>query len=78
MSYWQQLALETTDDILAHVELAKYLEWHVEDLSLAAGWTRAALAQVESWPAGMQRDDTLAELSHRVARLERKINARAS
>jgi uncharacterized protein YprB with RNaseH-like and TPR domain len=77
LGYWQQLALETTDDVLAHVELAKYLEWHVEDLSLAAGWTRAALAQVERWPAGMQRDDTLAELRHRLARLERKINARA-
>jgi uncharacterized protein YprB with RNaseH-like and TPR domain len=73
--YWQQLALETADDVLAHVELAKYFEWHVEDLSLAAGWTRAALAQVEGWPAGMRRDDALAELRHRLARLDRKRNA---
>ncbi|HUX75236.1 MAG TPA: ribonuclease H-like domain-containing protein [Anaerolineae bacterium] len=70
---WQQLALESADDVLAHVELAKYFEWHVGDLSLAAGWTRAALAQVETWPAGMRRDTEQAELRHRLARLERKL-----
>ncbi|MBL7064159.1 MAG: ribonuclease H-like domain-containing protein [Anaerolineae bacterium] len=72
---WQQLALETRDDALAHVELAKYFEWHVGDLALAAGWTRTALAQVENWPTGTRRDDALAELRHRLARLERKIDA---
>jgi len=74
LAYWQQLALETADDVLAHVELAKYFEWHVEDLSLAAGWTRAALAQVEHWPAGEHRAVILAGLRHRLARLERKIS----
>jgi uncharacterized protein YprB with RNaseH-like and TPR domain len=72
-AYWQQLALESTDDVLAHVELAKHFEWHARNLPLAAGWTRAALAQVESWPAGMYRDDTLDELRHRLERLERKM-----
>ena len=71
---WQQLALETKDDALAHIELAKYFEWHVGDLALAAGWTRAALAQVEDWPTGIRRDDALAELRHRLARLERKTS----
>ncbi len=71
--YWQQLALEARDDVLAHVELAKYFEWHVGNLSLAAGWTRAALARVENWPAGTRRDVALAELYHRLARLERKM-----
>ena len=71
-TYWQQLALEATDDVLAHVELAKYFEWHVENLSLAAGWTRAALAQVEQWPAGDRRHVALADLRHRLGRLERK------
>lgn len=70
--YWQQLALEVTGDILPHVELAKYFEWHAADLRLAAGWTRLALAQVERWPSGTRRDATLAELHHRLARLERK------
>jgi len=71
---WQQLALESADDVLAHVELAKYFEWHVGNLSLAVGWTRAALAQVETWPAGMRRDAEQAELRHRLARLERKMD----
>jgi tetratricopeptide (TPR) repeat protein len=71
---WQQLALENVDDVLAHVELAKYFEWHVGDLSLAAGWTQAAIARVENWPAGVDRGLTLAELRHRLARLERKRN----
>ena len=72
-AFWQQLALESAGDILAHVELAKHLEWHAGKLALAAGWTRAALAQVECWPRGMSRDVALAELRHRLARLERKL-----
>jgi len=71
--YWQQLALETRGRILAHVELAKYFEWHAQNLSLAAGWTREALAQVKNWPAGTRRETTLAELRHRLSRLERKL-----
>jgi len=71
-AFWQQLALESAGDILAHVELAKHLEWHAGKLALAAGWTQAALAQVERWPRGMGRDAALAELRHRLARLERK------
>lgn len=71
-AYWQQLALEAADDTLAHVELAKYFEWDVENLPLAAGWTRAALALVEGWPAGLRRDDALDELRHRLERLGRK------
>ncbi|HDQ71659.1 MAG TPA: hypothetical protein ENN19_06125 [Chloroflexi bacterium] len=73
--YWQQLALESRDDVGAHVELAKHFEWHVENLALAAGWTRAALAQVSTWPPGLRRDTTEAELVHRLERLERKTAA---
>lgn len=70
--FWQQLALESADEVVAHVELAKYLEWYVGDFVLAAGWTQAALARVEAWPAGPHRDAVQAELHHRLARLERK------
>ena len=73
-AYWQQLALERSDDILAHIELAKYYEWHVGDFSLAAGWTRAAISQVKKWPRGIRHDAALAELHHRLARLERKMS----
>jgi uncharacterized protein YprB with RNaseH-like and TPR domain len=72
-AYWEQLALETPDDILGWVEVAKYLEWHARDLDLAAGWTRAALAQVEGWPGDQYRSATLDELQHRLARIDRKI-----
>lgn len=75
--FWQQLALETADDVTAHVELAKYFEWHVGDLALAAGWTQAALARVETWPAGPYRDAVQADLRHRLARLERKIKPKS-
>jgi hypothetical protein len=71
-AYWQQLALESTDDVQAHIELAKYFEWHAEDLALAHRWTQAALARVETWPSGMHRETLRAELRHRSARLERK------
>ena len=79
MAYWQQLALESSDSpladtVLAHVELAKHFEWHQVDLALAAGWTRAAITVVKHWPAGLLREDTLAELHHRLARLARKMD----
>jgi uncharacterized protein YprB with RNaseH-like and TPR domain len=70
---WQQLAVESTGDVLPYVELAKYFEWHAENPLLAAGWTRAALALVEHWPAGLRREDALADLRHRLERLERKM-----
>jgi len=79
-AYWQQLALESwgrADDVLAPVELAKYFEWHVEDLARAADWTRAALESVHTWPAGVRRDERLAQLRHRLSRLERKMGAAA-
>ncbi len=72
LAYWQQWALEAPDDVRPHVELAKYFEWHTGDLSLASGWTQAALRQAEAWPAGTRRNIVLAELRHRLARLERK------
>jgi uncharacterized protein YprB with RNaseH-like and TPR domain len=72
-AYWQQLALETPDDILGWVEVAKHLEWHVRNLDLAAGWTQVALTQVEGWPGGQYRSVTLDELRHRLARIDRKI-----
>ena len=72
---WQQLALESDHqaDVLAYVELAKYLEWYVEDLARAAAWTEAALRKVSTWTAGKRRDETRAELCHRLSRLERKM-----
>jgi hypothetical protein len=75
-AYWQQLALEANDQaggVVAHVELAKYFEWTVRDLARAADWTKAALRQVEAVAPGPYRDARLADLHHRLSRLERKM-----
>ncbi len=69
---WQQLAVTSFDDVSAHVELAKYYEWHDVKLSLALHWTTQALSLVEGWePARLEI--VLEELLHRRARLERKL-----
>jgi hypothetical protein len=78
-AFWQQLALESAEDaggVLAHVELAKYFEWTVGDLARAAAWTRAALRRVEAGAPGPHRDGKLADLRHRLSRLERKMAER--
>ncbi len=75
-AYWQQLALESGgqgDGVLACVELAKYFEWYVESAAHAAAWTRFALEGVRGWSAGEQRARKLAQLRHRLSRLERKM-----
>jgi hypothetical protein len=74
---WQQLALESTEEtggVLAHVELAKYFEWYLEDLVRAAGWTRMALRNVGGRRSSLRRDDRRDELRHRLSRLERKLD----
>jgi hypothetical protein len=69
---------DSDGSVLAHVELAKYFEWHVRDLSLASRWTRAAVRLAEGWPRGLKRDAWLAELHHRLERLERKTASAGS
>jgi tetratricopeptide (TPR) repeat protein len=69
---WQQLAVTSFDDVSAHVELAKYYEWHDVQLGVALHWTTQALSLAHGLnPANI--DVILAELTHRRARLERKI-----
>ena len=57
-------------EIYACVELAKHYEWHVGDLPAAAVMTRQALVLLEN------TSPTLAELAHRLRRLERKMARR--
>ena len=70
--YWEQLAAEENTDITSCVELAKYFEWRAGDYVRAAEWARKAMVRAETWAGGTARDEALAELSHRLARLERK------
>jgi hypothetical protein len=72
--YWQQIAATTFDNVGAHIELAKFYEWHEPNLATAISWTEQALALSQSWSlpraAHMQ-----AELEHRLARLQGKLSS---
>ncbi len=77
LPWWRRLA-ETAGAVYACEELAKHYEWQDEDLAQALVWTERGLALVSGWPAGPRRRDTLTELEHRKARLERKLTAAES
>lgn len=62
--------------VYAHVELAKHYEWHTGDLPAAAVVTRQAMALLESASPDQRTQRTLAELAHRLRRLERKMARR--
>ena len=67
---WLQIAHTTTSEVAAHVELAKYYEWHEIDLAKALHWTTDALSILDTRDV-VQFD----ELKHRYNRLTRKIQA---
>jgi hypothetical protein len=70
---WEEwISSVSGDDLTPYVELAKHHEWHTGDLAAARGWAAWALRSAEGWPPGSARDGTLAELRHRLERLERK------
>ena len=71
LPWWQQLA-ETDGAVYACEELAKHYEWHDLDLGQAIAWTQRGIALTKSWPRGAKRRDALADLKHRLKRLERK------
>lgn len=72
--FWQQLAATSFTTVEAHVELAKYYEWHQEDLRAALYWTEQGLALAESWGEAHARM-VQGELAHRQERLKRKLQA---
>jgi hypothetical protein len=61
------------DDLTPYIELAKHHEWHTLDLAAARGWAAWALRIAEGWPPGFARTEALADLRHRLARVERKL-----
>ncbi len=68
---WQQIAATSFDDVSAHIELAKYYEWHEKDTTQAIYWTEQAIRLAQSWrPA--QAALVRPELEHRLARLKSK------
>ena len=70
---WQQIAATTFEDVTAHLELAKYYEWQVQELRQAIFWTEQALNLINN--GGRQRtyNPVRDELEHRLARLQRKL-----
>jgi uncharacterized protein YprB with RNaseH-like and TPR domain len=72
---WIEWAMVDDKNVEAHVELAKFYEWHEMELEKALAWTKQGLETVTRWPRGLRRSEAQAELNHRRARLERKIGS---
>lgn len=71
---WEEwVSTVTGEDLTPYVELAKHHEWHTRNLPAARGWAAWALKIAERWPPGLVRDDLVAQLSRRLARIERKL-----
>lgn len=77
---WRTWSEEASPDgrLTPFVELAKHHEWHVVDLPLALTWTQQAIERAEAWPPSSRRSRALAELQHRLKRLQRKLAQMAS
>lgn len=69
---WQQLAVISMDGVDAHIELAKFYEWHEVDLLAAIQWTEQALALVEKRRPSSSLFLRRGELKHRLERLQQK------
>ena len=70
--FWQQWAATSFEEIDAHLELAKFYEWHEKDLKTAERWTLEALSLVNTWSEA-RAELVRPELAHRLARLQRKL-----
>ena len=70
---WQQIAATSFEDVTAHLELAKYYEWQTQELPQAIFWTEQALNLVASGGRRRAYDPVRDELTHRLARLQRKL-----
>jgi uncharacterized protein YprB with RNaseH-like and TPR domain len=72
LPWWQRL-VDTAGAVYACEELAKHYEWQDEDLLEAADWTKQGTALAEAWPRSSKRSAVLADLHHRLERLQRKM-----
>jgi uncharacterized protein YprB with RNaseH-like and TPR domain len=73
---WIQWAMQDESRIKAHVELAKFYEWHEIDLEKALAWTKQASDVIARWPRGQPRDAAQEEVDYRRARLEQKLSGK--
>ena len=77
LPWWCRL-VEEEGAVYACEELAKHYEWQELDLEQALAWTRRGVELAQAWPSGPRRRDTLADLTHRQERLERKASELSS
>lgn len=66
---WQQIAATSFEDVNAHIELAKYYEWHDQNIAQAIFWTEQAIALMQQQRSAIA---ILDELAHRLNRLQTK------
>ena len=71
LPWWQEL-VEGCAAVYACEELAKHHEWQDMDLAQAVTWTERGMALTRAWAPSSKRRDTLAQLQHRLERLDRK------
>ncbi len=71
---WQQIAYTSTNDVSAHVELAKHYEWQEGDPATALEWTARALGLIERWTPTPNSRLIHSELTHRLHRLQKKAS----
>jgi tetratricopeptide (TPR) repeat protein len=71
LPWWQRLV--ETGAVYASEELAKHYEWQEEDLPEALAWTGRGIALAGALPPGPIRRAALADLNHRLERLQRKM-----
>jgi uncharacterized protein YprB with RNaseH-like and TPR domain len=74
LPWWEDLA-RTQGAVYACEELAKHYEWQAGDLAMALTWTQEAIDLVRAWPPGSRRRQALADLAHRQARLQEKLES---
>jgi hypothetical protein len=75
---WHDLAYSPTGDLHSGVELAKYLEHQRRDLAAARDVVRRCIQHVGAGrlAGGRNSHSVLAELHHRLRRIERKLSGR--
>jgi uncharacterized protein len=72
---WEEwIGTISDNDLTPYIELAKHHEWITGDLPAARGWSAWALRIAESGSVGEAQGETLEQLRHRLARLERKLS----
>jgi tetratricopeptide (TPR) repeat protein len=73
---WQEwITTVSTIDATPYEELAKYCEWQCRDFEQATMWTGWALHTLRAAPAWQQSSAQIADLEHRLTRLQRKQQA---